>query len=548
MADVVTAIPDASIASANANPTVAGQVADPNNPLHAASGGTPALITTSNASRANYSTNVTGLTAALSSTSATPSPTQAVRYDSSGNVYNQPDGKGGYYSGPVAQAPGTLMNMPDGNGGYYSGPAAGAPVVKPAAPSTTAPAGSTGAGGSSTAASGSTAAPDSAGGGTGGNTTTDDADAETQAVAGLPPSIASLYKQSLATQDQNITNAQNALATAAATVQNDPAAAQAASAISAQYDVLINAMKEKNRQIIGGYTANAARSGGLQYANDMTENFMSEEMDKASQRISDLVAKEQSLILASNNAYKNNDVKAFNAAQTALEKATNDKTTALGKLLTATQNQVKAVQAQQKIDQTTAKNQLAADTTTATKIAAGMVTALKAAGITDPAAIQQYVQEMATKNGITNPDILAGALATAQQTQAKTDASLANTASTIAKRNATGSSSSTVKGGGTDGGYKYTGDDVASYTSLLNKGGAAPDGTTYAPRGTDGYVDPEAYVAAYTDWVANNGTPAGFLKKFPITNVNPTSIPTLPQALQPKTKTPTPTYSTSTSQ
>ncbi len=89
----------------------------------------PSLIATSTASRTNYADNVSGLTSALSKTSSTPTPGQAVSYDNKGNVMNQPDGKGGFYSGPISSAPGTLYNVPDGKGGYYSGPASGAPVT-----------------------------------------------------------------------------------------------------------------------------------------------------------------------------------------------------------------------------------------------------------------------------------------------------------------------------------------------------------------------------------------------------------------------------------
>lgn len=462
----------------------------------------PALITTSSASRSNYADNVTGLNAALASTSSAPSPNQAVRYDGD-QVYNLPDGKGGFYNGPVANAPADLSNMPDGNGGFYNGPASGAPKA-PVTP---------------TDAPTDPANPPT-------DTTSSDEDSATSS---LPPGLASMYKQSLASQDQNISDAKTALAAAAATVANDPAASQAAAAISAQYDVLINAMKEKNRQVIGGYTENAARSGGLQYANDMTETFMSNEMDRASQRISDLVNKEQELILKSNAAYKDGDIKAFNAAQTALTKATADKTTTLGKLLTATNTQVKNVQAQQKIDQATAKQALTFDTTTSAKIAAGMVTAVKAAGLTDPAQIQAYVQAMAEQNGITNPDILAGAFATAQQTAAKTDASIANTASTIAKRNATPATG--AKKGGADANYTYTAADVSAAKSLLQAGGNG-----YAAMGSDGYSDPGAYTSLMNSWVSLGGTVAGFAKVFPPkTYVNPASYTSLPAAIRPKT-------------
>ncbi len=317
---------------------------------------------------------------------------------------------------------------------------------------------------------------------------------------------------------------------------SDPGAAQAASAIAAQYDLLISAMRAKNAQILGGYTANAARSGGLQYANDMTETFMSNEMDRASGRISDLISKEQSLILKSNAAYQAQDVKAFAAAQTALEKTQTDKTNTLEKLLTATNAQVKTVQAQQKIDAATAKNTLTADTTTSKGIAAGMVAALKAANITDPAQINSYVQAMAQKNGITNPDILAGELATAQQTQAKTD-KIVNKPYPATKAPA-GSAK-----GGTDVNYSYTPADISAAKNVLQNGGAG-----YAAAGSDSFSDPGAYVALMNSWIKQGGSAAGFAKQFPPKKyVNPASYSLLPAGIQPKTaaSASTKTYQTS---
>lgn len=363
---------------------------------------------------------------------------------------------------------------------------------------------------------------------------TDDADAEAQQqveqLGKLPPEVQSQFKGQLDQQDQNIADAQSTLASVRDTLNNDPAAVQAANAISANYGVLINAMKEKNRQVLGSFTENAARNGSLQYANDMHTTFMSNEMDRASQRVADLVAKEQELILKSNTAYKNGDIKAFNAAQTALTKAQSDKTTTLGKLLTASNAQVKAVQAQVKATAATKSAKVKNDISLAKSTAAGIVDAITKSGVTDEKQIKQYISEMADHVGISDPAILESAVVTARQTADKTALSLANTRSTIAKR---GSSNSPKTKTTTDGSFTYSGEDTAKLASLLNQG--TTDGT-YAGRGADGYVDPGAYTHAYTAWIAAGGTPKGFLKVAPVTNINPDSIPLLPAAIQPKTK------------
>jgi hypothetical protein len=485
---------------------------------------TPALITTSSASQINHSNNVTSLNNANASIAPTP------HFDSNGNVYNQPDGKGGFYSGPVASAPGNVYNVPDGKGGFYSGPAAGAPK-----PDTTTPVAAPATPGAAAPAGGGTAAADTP---SGTQSAIDPATGEADPTAGLPTGLASMYKSQIASQNQAITDAQNAVTAAAATMSNDPAAQAAAAYIQQQYGVLIQAMQEKNKQVLGGYTMNAARSGGLQYANDMTETFMSNEMDRASARIADLTGKMQAAVLKSNAAYAANDIKAFDAAQTAVDNIRKEQSTTLGQLTTATNNQVKDVQAQVKQVSTDAKNTLTADIATSKASAPGIVTALKAAGITDlnDPQVAPYVTAYAQAHGISDPGTLMGELSTAFAADVKATDTMKNA---DAKTNYAVNKPYPTKSGGAntkvDGGYTYTPQDKASITSFFQTGGTGPDGQKYNGRGADGYVDPGAYTAFYNAWLNQKGTTAGFLKEFPLkTTVNPIAIPKLPAALQPK--------------
>jgi hypothetical protein len=237
----------------------------------------------------------------------------------------------------------------------------------------------------------------------------------------------------------------------------------------------------------------------------------------------------QASLLKSNMAYQAGDVKAFNAAQTAVNKARTDQKSTLATLLTATNNHTKNVQAQTKIDSANAKALLAADISTSKASAPGMVTALAAAGITsiDDPKVAPYVTAYAQAHGISDPGTLMGELSTAWDTHAKTEKTLNKPYPTKA---APAGSKPKV-----DGGYTYTPQDTAGITSFFQTGGTGPDGQKYNGRGTDGYVDPGAYTAFYNAWMNQKGTTAGFLKEFPLkTTVNPTSIPKLPAALQPK--------------
>jgi hypothetical protein len=347
---------------------------------------------------------------------------------------------------------------------------------------------------------------------------------------GLPPALASEYKATLAEQDQAIQNAQETLTQASNSMSDDPAAAAALAQVQSQYGILISNMQTKNQQVLGKAGAEAAAFGGL---GAMPTTFMSDEMDAASTRLAGILNDENEALLKSSTAYQAADVKAFNDAQTALNTAQNDKKATLATLLSATQKEVTQQQAQQKIDAANTKAALASDVTMSAKIAAGMVVSLQEAGITDPAQIASYVQAMATANGIQNADILAGALATAQAAATKANVTNAHTNAETVHTEGEGSGTTTKVKGGTDGTYTYTPADLTTYSTLLTKGGTI-NGQKYNGQGSDSYYDPGAYTAVFNDWIKNGGTAAGFLKKYPIKNVNPASYSELPAAIQPK--------------
>lgn len=516
-------------------------------PTSTSSSTNPPTVVTSGQSRTTYANNVTSLNKTLGNISPNNSSVSVVDYLNKSGMPSDYSSRAALavqhgipnYTGSATQNM-QLLGMLQGSGGNDKGTGGGPskggtnqpvpPPVSGISTDTAAPVGGAPASGAAvtdtkTPATGTVTTPTSNPDGT----TTDPNDL----TSGLPPAVASAFKDTLTQQEQNIEQAQNTLAQAKATMMNDPAATAAASMIESHYATLIQNMRDKNNIVLGSYRTNAARNGSLQYANDMETNFMSNEMDRASTRLADLVTKESELVLKSNIAYKNADVKAFNTAQTALTKATTDKETTLGKLLTATNNQVKAVQAQQKLDMATKKNELSTDVTTSAKIADEMAQALGASGTTDQASIDSYVKEMAASNGIKNLDILKSALVKAQQSRTKANLSAENTRSIINKRGKGGGAPGGK--GGTDGAYSYSAGDVASYSNLLNQGGTDPHGNTFSKRGADGFVDPGAYNAALSDWVKNGGTPAGFAKKFPVKgNINPTSYTALPAAIQPK--------------
>lgn len=500
-------------AAYNASKAAAGAAAAKDGSTVSSSTYKPGVLTTSSASRSKYNSNASNLAA------TTASLAQGQQYTYVNN--------GGKVSSVYAKSPDDAMRTatdiaPNSGVSNTPPPNPGDSVITPSTPDAkTSTDTSTGTDAKTTAST---------------DGTTDNGDGTTTLPGGtkIASGLVSVWNTTGAYLDNSIAQAKASLTSAMATLKHDPAAAMAIQQIMQKWDQQIVAQKQNNAFILGSAVENSARSGGLQYANEMDSKFMGDEQQKALDRVTNLVSQETSAVLTAQAAYKKGDVAAFNAASTALEKAQNDKTSAITKLLDESDKILKQKTDAVKAAEATQKNTLSTDVTTSSKIAAGMIVALKQKGITDPDQVNAYVQEMAKENGITNSNILAGALATAQQTADKTDASIRNTNSTITKRGTSGGSPAPK--GGTDGAFSYTADDVSQYTSFLNKGGSGPNGSSFAGRGADGFVDPGTYNASYQDWIANGGTPQGFVKKFPITNVNPSSYATLPLAIQPKTK------------
>lgn len=461
----------------------------------------PALIVTSGASRSAYADNVNTLQSAVGNlqqgnTIATPNADVTPQ--------NTVDAKAAGWTPATT----SIQTNPDGTTTHTTTAAGGSPVVNSDG-STTNPDGST------------TPAPDS---GTGGE---------------LDPALKQQYEDNNAQLDQGVNDAKATLSAVSATLANDPAAQAAVAQISAQYDQLITAQQNKNKIILGGYAVNAARTGSLQYANDMTTQFLNDEQSRANDRVADLVTKENNAILKSNAAYQAGDVKAFNAATQALKSAQAAKIKGITDLATATSKALKDFQTQQKIDATNQKQQIIDDIRVSTSVANTVAQTIKDSGITDEKQIDAYIQAFAQKSGISNPDILKSAVLKSQQTQGKLDLSAANTKSEINKRNQPKTPKAPVNAKtGKDGSYTYTPEDISTYSDLLNKGGTGPDGTVYPARSADEYADTSAYVAALNDWVSNGGTPAGFNKQFPAKdNVDPADYSKLPKAIQPKAST-----------
>lgn len=463
-------------ANGNVIPTPAGQS------INNSQTNSNPLIVTSGASRTQYNSNVSSMNNTLTSINggggaqpgADPTKAGSYGYDTFGNKVSttgvdQMKTSGGTYTGQ------------DGNM-YYKYDNTPVPDNAPA---------DTGSG-------------TDTGGGTGtdgGSSTTDSNGVDTSK---LDPGTKKMYTDAITTADQTVQQRQADLTAAKATVANDPAASAALDAIGHKYDVLIQAMKDKNAISIGRAQTGVAAFGGLGV---MNTNFMSDEMDAANSRITNLVNQEQDLLLKTTIAYKNGDVKALNAAQNAYDKANTDKLKAINDLNTATNKAVTQAQAQQRIDTAAKNSAVTNDVKLSTNIAKTIADTIKSSGITDQKQIDSYIQGMADKSGITDVNILKSAVAKSQADQSKADLSAQNINSEIDNRGKNKAGSTTFK----------VAPAIASVTTQMEK-------EVKESKSTDGFIDPQKWLKARTTWNELGGTDATFKSNF-IKYLNPASYP-----------------------
>lgn len=261
--------------------------------------------------------------------------------------------------------------------------------------------------------------------------------------AGMDPTIGKQLHENELQAQTDVANAKTAVDAATALYQSDlngtnPAAIAAANSIKAQFQTLIDQMTKKNAIILGSATANAARSGGLQYANDMTQTVFGNVVQAGLDRVSALTQRMTDAVLKSNMAYQSGDAKAMEASTKDYQATIQEGQKALMDLSTAVSNAVKDNNASIKAAQTAASQKITDDAKLATSNASSVVDSITKAGYadtTDPA-VQEYLQNQADALGIPVAT-LQGAVDKQMQTNSTFELKSANTKSTIANRGKT---------------------------------------------------------------------------------------------------------------
>lgn len=287
----------------------------------------------------------------------------------------------------------------------------------------------TGAGGATGTTGTPTGTPNTSGATPSSTSTTDPYDS---AVSGISdPGLKAQFKTQLQNLDSQISSAQQTIDSVKARSLNDPAITSIVTAIQNKFGQQIQLMQEKNRQLLGRANTSVAAFGGLGV---MSQDFLNNEQSMAMDRISKLQDEEDQAIAKAQAAYLSQNYKDLNTAMTAYDQANKDKLQALQDILNASAKQVTQMQNEQKINIQEQKAALASDIQTSTKIAAGVAANLKAAGLTDPESVRQYIESLASQYGIQNPDILYSQVVSAQQNADKQGLQAENIQSEIATR------------------------------------------------------------------------------------------------------------------
>lgn len=282
---------------------------------------------------------------------------------------------------------------------------------------------------------------------------------------------------------------------------NDPAAIAAANNIKSQFDVLIKQMQDKNALLAGSYAKNSARSGMLQYANEMDTNFKSEELDKANGRVSDLIQKENDAIAKSNAAYKSGNVKALEAATKEYQQTLTDKTKAIMDFSKLVNDQVKQNATDLKQANADLRNNMLDSIKFATANAPDIAEQIK--DIKDPAQIEKIYNDSSDTLGI-DPGILKSAVETELRKTKKEDLANAHTEAITNKLLNPAASKGTQS--------EREAETVTNYNNLFVPGAKLKDGTPLLD--PDGYITPVAWKAAIKEAPSKGLTRAKFIKEF----------------------------------
>lgn len=463
--------------------------------------GTGTTNVNSNGQATGFTSSTTGNTTPMQTTTAlrTTANTNGAALDAKLTKMNTPSGDTVYQNGKaLVYQNGTLVSSTDGQ------PPANPNPANPNPPNPDNPTPSASKPGSETGADGGAGAASTDAG------TTSSTDAQVAAIqSAAKTKIASITSQ-LSTIQANA----------------DAASAALIESIKTMFNGRIADMEESNAGVNADVTAIGNRTGRARYAPVLQAGILSDSEQQGVARVTELQGQELQLVAQANQARAQNDLTGFNDQMDQINKVDDDMTAAITKLHADAMDQQKFIEQKKTDDLNAQKTKLDMELSTSKAAAPGLIDELSK--LTDPAAKADLIAATAKELGV-DPTVLTGDVESAASTQEKASLDIANIKSEIAARNnkTTGSSS----GGATGGNLTVNKQGLLDTGSLTTLGAALTTGGTiggqnFAPKGSDGFVDPNLYDALYTNIKSNYGAAAAqqFLTKYdPKKYINPSN-------------------------
>lgn len=238
------------------------------------------------------------------------------------------------------------------------------------------------------------------------------------------------------------------------------------------------------------------------FSPDLLASHINQAEDEHQQKLQDLQTAETKAISDANQAKLTGNLSLLKDRMDYIRQIQQDKSTALKNYYDTVTNSSKVASAQ--IDPTSAQAMLDSMSTL------------------DDADKENFIQAVATKFGL-SPLAVVNSLSTIVSDKQAADLKTQNTNSIIAKRNQPKSTGTKTA--------NATKEAAAEITQALKTGKDANGNVIGNAQGSDGFVDPQVYLKALTNWP---GTQKEFLAKFPVKGtVNPESYDILPQSIQP---------------
>ena len=259
------------------------------------------------------------------------------------------------------------------------------------------------------------------------------------------------------------------------------------------FDVLRQQQMIANANYTGGVTQSQALTGNSYYSPQIAMGNIQGAISSGLSKLGDLATKQADAMSKLETSFQTNDYNMVKSSYDALAKTFTDRATAIEKMHTDTTTEIDKLRTyNEKVAQDTFNNSIKSDTMTFKQ---------------QQEAFTEYIKQGTLDEKTSN------------------DAQKLMLAQYKAYNTAKGKDIAGTTNPST--GQPLTAADIMDIKASIKSGNTG--GGTFAPQGKDSYVDPGAYLDAYSQWTAAGNDVPTFLKEFPVkAYINPTWRDNLP--------------------